>query len=133
MIWRPNRRELVKTLGMGAAAGILPGFGRILVSGEENVKEVHANSFNARGQWYFDPAGLFIEKGETVRWVGGDQGPTVTAFHPSNYNHELRIPEDAKPFHSGNIMRHGRYRLFELTFDVDGTYDYVAQTFEPVG
>ena len=64
MIWRPNRRELVKTLAMGAVAGILPGFGRILVSGEENVKEVHANSFNARGQWYFDPAGLFIEKGQ---------------------------------------------------------------------
>ena len=53
---------------------------------------------------YFDPAGLFIEKGETVRWVGGDQEPTVTAFHPSNYNHELRIPENAKPFNSSRSM-----------------------------
>ena len=109
MIWRPNRREFLSTLGMG-----------VLIRTEDTVKEIRANSVNARGQWYFDPAGLFIEKGETVRWVGGDQGPTVTAFHPSNYNHELRIPEDAKPFHSGNIMRHGRYRFFELTFDVEG-------------
>src|SRR5438067_1007972 len=111
MIWRPNRREFLSTLGMGVMAGTLP-------RAEDKVKEIRANSVNARGPWYFDPAGLFIEKGETVRWVGGDQGPTVTAFHPSNYNHELRIPEDAKPFHSGNIMRHGRYRFFELTFDV---------------
>ena len=133
MIWRPNRREFLSTLGMGVTAGILPGFEGRLIRAEDKVKEIHANSLNARGLWYFDPAGLFIEKGETIRWVGGDQGPTVTAFHPSNYNHELRIPEDAKPFHSGNIMRHGRYRFFELTFDVEGTYDYFAQTFEPVG
>src|SRR5581483_246705 len=133
MIWRPTRRELLNTLGISAVAGVLPGFGGTSLFAEDNVKEIRANSLNARGLWYFDPAGLFIEKGQTVRWVAGDQGPTVTAFHPSNYDHELRIPEDAKPFNSPNLMRHGRFRFFELTFDVEGTYDYFARTFEPVG
>ena len=105
---------------MGVTAGILAGSEGRLISAEDKVKEIRANSFNARGQWYFDPAGLFIEKGETIRWVGGDQGPTITAFHPSNYNHELRIPENAEPFNSRNLMKHGRLRFFELTFDVEG-------------
>jgi plastocyanin len=133
MIWRPNRRELMKTLGMGAVAGVLPTFTERVVRAEDNVVQIRATSNNARGEWYFDPAGLFIEKGQTVRWVAGDQGPTVTAFHPSNYNHELRIPENAEPFNSRNLMKHGRLRFFELTFDVEGTYDYFARTFEPVG
>src|ERR1041385_5297988 len=127
MNWRPSRRELLKALGLPAMAGILPAFEEPLIRAEDNVKEIHANSFNARGQWYFDPAGLFIEKGQTVRWVAGDQGPTVTAFHPSNYNHELRIPEDATSFNSRNLMKHGRYRFFELTFDVERSEEHTSE------
>src|SRR5437773_9017290 len=42
MIWRPNRREFLSTLGMG-----------VLIRTEDKVKEIRANSLNARGQWYF--------------------------------------------------------------------------------
>jgi plastocyanin len=87
-----------------------------------------------RGQWFFNPVGLFIEKGDTVRWMNGKFGTTVTAFHPSNANHELRIPKNAKPFDSGVLGYEAeKYRPFEWTFDVEGTYDYFSRTHEPVG
>ena len=55
-------------------------------------------SYNG-GIYYYDPAGLYVEIGQTVRWAGvGRRG--VTAFHPSFDNQELRIPERAKPFDS---------------------------------
>jgi hypothetical protein len=69
-----------------------------------------------------------------VRWLNGKFGPTVTAFHPSNFNHELRIPKDAKPFDSGMLGYEAeKYRPFEWTFDVEGTYDYFSRTHEPLG
>ena len=130
---KPNRRELLNILGIGAAAVVIPGWRASVLSAEDGVHEIMADSFYPRGQWFFDPAGLYIQKGEKVRWVAGNYGPTVTAFHPSNWNHELRIPENAKPFDSGILTNYGRYRVFEWTFDVEGTYDYFARTFEPVG
>ena len=129
-----DRRELLKTLGIGAAAVILPEFGARMVQAQQDVPVIEANSFYPRGQWFFNPAGLYIQKGQTVRWVAGNYGPTVTAFHPSNRNHELRIPENAKPFDSWVLTQRGRkYNTFEWTFEVEGTYDYFARTFEPLG
>ena len=55
-------------------------------------------SFN-KGIYYFDPAGLYVDAGQTVQWAGL-QRRSVTAFHPSIDDHELRIPEGAKPFDS---------------------------------
>ena len=133
MSWKLNRRELLKTFGAGAAAVILPEFRLSIVRAEDDIPVIKADSFYPRGQWFFDPAGLYIQKGQKVRWVAGNYGPTITAFHPSNWNHELRIPENAKPFDSGILTNYGAYNIFEWTFDVEGTYDYFARTFEVVG
>ena len=54
----------------------------------------------------------------------------MTAFHPDNDNHELRIPENAKSFDSG-IMLVGT--TFEYTFEVEGTYDYYSRRQEVIG
>lgn len=80
---------------------------------------------------YFDPIGIHVEPGETVGFVvGGNSGrtPTITAYHPDNDNHELRIPENAKPFDSGDPSRGKRGApTFSWTFDVEGTYDYFSR------
>ncbi len=86
-------------------------------------------SYNG-GLYYYDPAGLYIEVGQTVRWAGvGRRG--VTAFHPSFDNHELRIPETATPFDSRTMGSSSG--SFEWTFDVEGTYDYYSHTHEYLG
>ena len=128
-----NRRELLRSCGMGMVALSLPGW-RIEVWGAEPVAEIKINSTYIRGQWFFDPAGLYIQKGQTVRWLSTKWGATVTAFHPANGNHELRIPENAKPFDSGLLGEDSdRYNHFEWTFEVEGTYDYFSRNHEVLG
>ena len=83
-----------------------------------------------RGVWYFDPVGLYISKGETVQWTAVRGNPSVTAFHPANNNHELRIPDEAKPFDSGMLSTG---ETFQWTFDVEGTYDYFSKYHEGIG
>ena len=81
--------------------------------------------------YYFEPIGLYVQPGETVGFViGGSSGrtPTITAYHPDNDNHELRIPENAKPFDSGDPPRGRRDApSFSWTFEVEGTYDYFSK------
>ena len=127
-----NRRDLLKTLGAGAMT-FLPTLLAMPCLAEDNVAEIKLDSFYPRGQWFYEPAGIFIPLGGKVRWIANDYGATVTSFHPSIDNHELRIPDKAKPFDSGIMARYGRYRIFEWTFDLEGTYDYFSRTFEPVG
>ena len=49
------------------------------------------------GKTYFDPAGVSIAPGDRVRWVQLSGFHSITAYHPSNDNHELRIPASATP------------------------------------
>jgi len=131
-----TRRNLLKTCGLGLAALHVPGF-KIEVLGQRPgapAVEIEINNVYIRGQWFFDPAGVYIERGQTIRWLATKWGATVTAFHPSNDNHELRIPETARPFNSGLLGEDSnRYNTFEWTFDVEGTYDYFSRHHEPLG
>ena len=101
---------------------------------EPGVAMIRVDTTYPRGQWYFDPIGIYIEKGQTVRWVcyPNGWGTTVTAYHPSNDNHELRIPENATSFGSPLFGRGVNYK-FEWTFEVEGTYDYFSRHQELVG
>lgn len=131
---RIERRQFLKGLGVGASSLLVP-FGRLeRLNAQAKVHEISINAAYARGQWFYSPAGLYIAKGETVRWTSEKFGATVTAFHPANSNHELRIPEKAKPFDSGLLGEDSpRYSTFEWTFDVEGTYDYFSRNHEPLG
>jgi len=80
---------------------------------------------------WFDPIGILIEQGQTVRWVVKDNVHTTTAYHPRNSNHSLRIPPGAVPWDSGYLVNPGDY--FEVTFHVEGTYDYYCAPHEMAG
>ena len=41
----------------------------------------------ADGRAYFDPVGVHIQAGDTVRWIQVSGFHSVTAYHPRNYNH----------------------------------------------
>ena len=85
-------------------------------------------SFNG-GIYYFDPAGLYVEVGQTVEWVGVSFR-SAKAYHPSHDNHELRIPENAEPFDS---RAGGSGGTFRYTFQQEGTYDYYSPSHEYLG
>ena len=122
------RRDFLRVAG-GTFALCNMGWLRF-AAGQSTVKKITSTRNYGAGRYYFNPLGLYVTLGETVQWPAGREGFSVTAFHPDNDNHELRIPENAKSFDSG-IMRVGT--TFEYTFEVEGTYDYYSRRHEVIG
>ncbi|SRR6185312_12580736 len=87
------------------------------------------------GDAYFDPAGVRIAAGDTVRWVQISGFHSVTAYHPGNDNHELRIPASAQPWDSDILLADypKRGSTFEHRFTVPGVYDYFCKPHEMAG
>ncbi|MBI2821762.1 MAG: hypothetical protein HYX74_06010 [Acidobacteria bacterium] len=83
-----------------------------------------------KGVYYFNPAGLHVAPGQTVQWAGVGRR-AVIAYHPSIDNHELRIPESAKPFDSRTAATQDG--TFTWKFEVEGTYDYYSPREEYLG
>jgi len=91
--------------------------------------EMHAS---ARGEEvWFDPLGLWVPPGQTVRWVLHHDVHTTAAYHPKNDQHSLRIPEGAEPWNSGFLVTPGAH--FDVTFTVEGVYDYYCLPHEQAG
>jgi len=74
------------------------------------------------GNNYFEPIGLHIEPGTTVRFEIAAGTHSATAY-------ENRIPSDASAFDSEVISSGG----FEYTFEKPGTYDYYCIPHKSVG
>jgi len=77
---------------------------------------------------WFDPIGVLIEPGQTVRWTVHSNVHTTTAYHPRNDHHSLRIPERAVPWDSRFLVNPGSH--FEVTLTVPGVYDYFCAPHE---
>ncbi|MBL0142483.1 MAG: hypothetical protein IPP91_10405 [Betaproteobacteria bacterium] len=84
---------------------------------------------------YFDPIGLHIQPGDTVRWVQVDGYHSTTAYDPRNGNHERRIPDRAQSWDSGILLAQypAKGSTFEHTFSLPGVYDYFCQPHEAAG
>jgi plastocyanin len=102
-----------------------------LAVGAENVVEIRLRSDPLGTKVWFDPIGILIEPGQTVRWVNEANVHTSTAYHPANDGHALRIPEAAAPWDSGYLVEPGD--RFEVTLAVPGVYDYFCAPHEMAG
>ena len=97
----------------------------------EGVVEVRLQSDMLGTTVGFDPIGLHVAPGTTVRWVVEANVHTVTAYHPRNDQHSLRIPPEAEPFDSGFLINPGN--AFELRLVSEGVYDYFCLPHEAAG
>jgi plastocyanin len=79
----------------------------------------------------FDPIGLHVAPGTTVRWVVEANVHTSSAYHPANGRHSLRIPSGAQPWDSGYLVNPGEH--FDVTLTVEGVYDYFCLPHEAAG
>ena len=123
-----NRRDFLKVFGMAVA---VEGACTALARGQSSdVLEIAMVRAYRQGRFYYDPIGLYVNPGQTVRWTTRPPSFSVVAFHPDNDNHELRIPDGAEPFDSKIL---GRSPSFEWTFEVEGTYDYFSWNHEAIG
>ena len=111
-------------------AGLASGYVAPRVRASE-VVEIRMRSLDGGAHVSFDPIGLFVEPGTTVRWVVEADVHTTTAYHPDNDLHALRIPEEAEPWDSGYLINPGD--TFEVTLTAEGVYDYFCAPHELAG
>ena len=78
----------------------------------------------------FDPVGLLLQPGRTLRFLCEANYHTTTAYHPANGNHALRMPREAKPWTS-DVLQPGQH--FDVTLTVPGVYDYFCLPHEMAG
>ena len=126
-----DRRSLPTLLATSAlVAGVL-----FAVPAPATTFEVRAVMSKDGADVYFDPVGLHIEPGDTVRWIQVNGYHSVTAYHPSNGDRELRIPEGAQPWDSGILLAEypAKGSTFEHTFTVPGVYDYLCMPHQAAG
>jgi plastocyanin/uncharacterized membrane protein len=109
---RHSRREFLGALGAGAAASV--GFTGTTQAQSSPVVTMDSNTF--------DPVGLHVEPGTTVRFEIASGSHSATAY-------EERIPTDASPFDSGTMVD----GVFEHTFEEAGTYDYYCRPHQSMG
>jgi plastocyanin len=81
---------------------------------------------------WFNPVGLHVKPGQTVRWINRDPGNshTTTAYHPSNGGRPLRLPSAARPWNSDYLLPDD---TFAVVFETVGVYDYFCQPHEHAG
>jgi plastocyanin len=120
----PSRRRLV-------AGGLLlaaPALRRVSAA---DVVEIRKRSGIEGAHVDFDPIGLRVAPGTTVRWVVEANVHTATTYHPANDGHPLRIPQRAEPWDSGYLVEPGE--AFEVTLTAEGVYDYFCAPHEVAG
>lgn len=124
----PSRREFLRVGGLALVGlGLAPG--RRARATTREVIEMRSDALGSRV--WFDPIGLHVEPGTTVRWLARENVHTATAYHPRNDHHPLRIPERAVPWDSGFLVTPGDH--FDVTLTVPGVYDYYCAPHEAAG
>jgi len=93
-----SRRWILRT-GGGLTAALL--FGPRTARAADPIEIVMGGRPDGSHVW-FDPVGLHIDPGQTVRWINRDAGNshTATAYHPDNFGRPRRIPSAANPWDS---------------------------------
>ena len=81
---------------------------------------------------WFDPVGILVQPGQTIRWTNRDAGNshTVTSYDPRLFDRPRRIPQGAKPWDSDYLLPD---ESFSLTLTVPGVYDYYCVPHEHAG
>ncbi|HET9604817.1 MAG TPA: plastocyanin/azurin family copper-binding protein [Gemmatimonadales bacterium] len=114
-----------------AAELLLAGARPRLPAALEVLEVIEMRSDIAGGKVWFDPIGLYVEPGTTIRWITRENVHTTTAYHPRNGRHPLRIPDRAAPWDSGFLVNPGDH--FDVTLTEPGVYDYYCMPHEAAG
>jgi len=123
-----TRRDFLKAGGLALTGLAVP-----VVARAARPAQIQMLSSPRGEEVWFDPIGVRIQTGQTVRWIMASPGNphTTTAYHPRNASHSLRIPEAAAPWDSGFLVKPGD--TFEVTLTVEGVYDYFCLPHEAAG
>lgn len=122
-----TRRGVIAAGGASLAGLLLPR----RAAASAGLIDIAMQSDRDGSKVWFDPIGVLVEPGTTIRWRVHANVHTTAAYHPANGNHALRIPEEATPWDSDYLVEPGDH--FEVTLTVPGVYDYFCQPHEEAG
>lgn len=127
-IVRRGWRACVVALLMGVVVA-----GGALGAAAQQVHEVDLLIGEVEGrpipEFFFEPAGLFINPGDTVRFLAKTPHHTVTAYHELQGKAQ-RVPDGVEPFSSPMVPIGGSW---EYTFTIPGVYDVFCGPHEQYG
>ena len=128
----PTRRDFLVGGGLAAGGLALAGLGlpRLSVAAPATADITMMSDPLGTTVW-FDPIGIMVAPGTTVRWMVHANVHTTAAYHPRNDHHSLRIPEKAEPWDSHFLVNPGDH--FSITLTVPGVYDYFCAPHEAAG
>lgn len=123
----PSRRQVLRAGGV-----VLAGCAALRFAQAQTAIEIRMQGNADGSDVWFDPIGLRIEPGQTIRWTNLDRGNshTATAYHPNNSDRPLRIPGAAEPWTSGYLLPG---ETFSVRLTVEGVYDYFCIPHEHAG
>ncbi|UDL90423.1 hypothetical protein LGH82_03360 [Mesorhizobium sp. PAMC28654] len=123
-----TRREILGAGGGLVAALPLP----LLAASAAEMVDIRMQGRADGSHVWFDPVGILVMPGQTIRWTNLDSGNshTTTAYNPANFERKLRMPEAAKPWNSDYLMPG---EAFSVTFTEQGVYDYYCIPHEQAG
>lgn len=123
-----TRREI---LGAGGGLAAALSLSSLAVWGGEIVEIKMQGNEDGSHVW-FDPIGILIKPGQTIRWINLNPGNshTTTAYNPANFERPLRMPKAAKSWDSDYLLPD---ESFSITFTEQGVYDYFCIPHEHAG
>lgn len=122
-----SRRTILR-IGGGVLAGLAAP--RLALAAEPVEIRMQGNTDGSHV--WFDPVGVRIQPGGTIRWVNLDPGNshTATAYHPKYFERPLRIPKRAEPWNSDYLLPN---ESFSVTLTAEGVYDFFCVPHEHAG
>jgi plastocyanin len=123
----PSRRHILRTGGAFVAGLAWP---RLPLASAP--VEIRMQGNNDGSHVWFNPIGLHLQPGQSIRWINLDPGNshTATAYHPRNFERPLRMPEGAEPWNSDYLLPN---ETFSVTFIQEGIYDFFCVPHEHAG
>jgi rare lipoprotein A (peptidoglycan hydrolase) len=104
----------------------------VTASPDGDVVEIRMHGTPDGSHAWFDPVGVLVQPGQTIRWVNLDPvyRHTTTAYHPKNSDHSLGIPNEAAPWNSDYLRPN---ETFSIRVTEEGVYDYFCIPHEKSG
>lgn len=123
----------MKLIRLALLACAIPSISLSSLAFAQQTHEVHLNIMPVEGrpipEFFYQPTGLFVEPGDTVRFVADTPHHTATAYHAQHVKTQ-RVPDGVEPFSSPVIPIN---ETWEYTFTEPGIYDLWCGPHEQAG
>jgi plastocyanin len=121
-----TRRRMLEAGGATLAALV------VRPAAADDVVDIAMQGRGGGAHVWYDPIGIHVRPGQTIRWTNRDPGNahTATAYHPAILDRPRRVPARAEPWDSDYLLPG---EAFSVVLTAEGVYDYYCVPHEHAG